>query len=73
MHVNAIGAAIDLRDAKVDEVDQGLRQAALADVTVDGAERLYAGRCRNIAIDALSHLTSPKQRQLNVCFRLKDA
>jgi hypothetical protein len=40
MHVDAIGTAIDLRDAKIDEIDERLGQPALRDIAIDATERL---------------------------------
>jgi hypothetical protein len=63
MHVDTVDAAVDLRDTKVNEVDQCLRQPALHDVAVHAAERPHTGRCRSIVIHTLSHLTSPEKHR----------
>ena len=42
MHVDAKGAAVDLRDPQIDEIDQFLRQAAFLDGDIDPAEGLVA-------------------------------
>src|SRR5579871_3163701 len=42
MHVETIGAAIHLRGAKLDQLDQPLRQSAFGEIDLDRAQRLIA-------------------------------
>ena len=53
MHVEAIGAFIDLRDSQIDQIDQHSGRAALHDVAVDAAQRLHACRCDLIVVETL--------------------
>jgi hypothetical protein len=55
VHVDAEGAAIDLRNPQIDEIDQFLRQAAFLKRGVHAAEGLEAlGRSLGV-VDAVAH------------------
>jgi hypothetical protein len=55
MRVDAIGAAVDLRRAQEDQVDQLLGQARVDDVHVNTADRPHAGRRKLLVIETLRH------------------
>src|SRR3712207_1506816 len=59
MHVDAIGAPVDLGHAQEHEIDQARGEPRLADVSVDGAERLHPGRRGRIVVHPLRHDTCP--------------
>ena len=59
VHVEAIGAVVDLRDSQIDEVDQHSGKAALHDVAVDAAQRFHACRCDLVVVETLAHLFAP--------------
>ena len=42
MHVDAVGAAVDLRDPQIDQIDQVLWKAAFLKIDVDASEGLVA-------------------------------
>jgi len=59
MHVEAISAAVDLRDAQVDEVHKNRRQVALHDVSVDAA-KCFDARGGNLGVvETLAHDVTP--------------
>ena len=55
MHVDAIGATVDLGGAQVNQIHQLPGQARLHDVAINAAERLYAGRSDGCVIQASGH------------------
>ncbi|MNN97952.1 hypothetical protein D3C81_2172230 [compost metagenome] len=55
MHVDAVGATIDLRHPQEDEIDQGLGQPAVMQVSVYGAKGLVTvGRSLGV-VEASAH------------------
>jgi len=59
MHVEAIGAVVDLRYSQIDEVDQHRGKAALHHVAVDAAQRFHAGGCDLVVVETFAHLVAP--------------
>ena len=55
MHVDAVGAAVDLRDAQIDEIDQLFRQTAFLEDDIDATEGLVAFRGDLGVVDAIAH------------------
>src|SRR5216683_2905366 len=55
MHVDAVGAAVDLRGAQENEVDQCLGQARVRDVHVDTAQGTQAGHRKLLVVETLGH------------------
>src|SRR3546814_14226662 len=55
MQVDAEGAAVDLRHAQIDEVDQRRLQAALRDILMDPAEGAIALRPHPDIVEPLFH------------------
>src|SRR3982750_3462356 len=63
MHVDTERAPVDLRDAKVHEIEELLRQSAPCNVGVHRAERIYTVRRCCFVVQALSHLRPPGIRR----------
>ncbi len=55
MQVDAIGAAVDLRDPQIDQIDQRAGQPRLRDVAVNATERLQASRGDLGVVQTLGH------------------
>jgi len=55
MHVDAVGAAVDLRGPQENQVDQRLGQARIDDVHIDAAEGAQAGRREFLVVETLGH------------------
>jgi hypothetical protein len=55
MHVDAIGAVVDLRDAQIDEFDKRPGQPALEDVPINAAQRFHAAGARGLIVHSLRH------------------
>jgi len=53
VHVQAIGAAVDLRHPQVHEIDEPRRQPRLSNMLVHGAEHLHAGRRGRVVVHPL--------------------
>src|SRR5258708_39121074 len=57
MHVDAIGTAVDLRDAQLDPIDALSGQIRLRDIGVNAAKGLYADRSNCGGVQTLRHGT----------------
>ena len=57
MHVDAIGTAVDLRDAQIDLIDELSGQIRLRDIGVNAAKGLYADRSNGGVVQTLGHGT----------------
>src|SRR5260370_39694462 len=57
MHVDAIGTAVDLRDAQIDLIDELSGQIRLRDIGVNAAKGLYADRSNGGVVQTLAHGT----------------
>ena len=56
MHIQALGAVIDLRNSQVDEIDEYRRKVALHEVSVHATRRFDAFRC-NLVVVQTFHVT----------------
>jgi hypothetical protein len=57
MHVDAIGTAVDLRDAQIDLIDELSGQIRLRDIGVNAAKGLYANRSNGGVVQTLGYGT----------------
>src|SRR3954453_3305251 len=59
VYVEEVGAAVDLRNAQIDQSDKRCRKIALHEITVDAAKRFHPCGCDAVVIETLSHFQTP--------------